>query len=346
MSGGVDSAVAAFLIKEAGHETAGITMKLWSETEKVTDIDNGIPDENSSDAKRITDQLGIPHHTVSLGDSFRCSVINRFLNDYKNGKTPNPCIECNKHIKFGALYEKALELGYGTLATGHYARVEKCGDSLFLKRAADSAKDQTYFLWRLSEDMLGNILFPLGELTKSEIREIAASQGFSNAHRSDSQDICFIPDGDYVSFIKRESDIVEIPGDYINLRGDIIGRHEGIIRYTIGQRKGLGMAFGQPMFVGDKNADNNTVTLCTDLELYKKEVEASEINLFSRDLFEGEHRVLAKIRYRHDPSPATLRVCGEDRIKIIFDDPQRAPSAGQSLVLYDGDCLLGGGIII
>ncbi|MBO5883908.1 MAG: tRNA 2-thiouridine(34) synthase MnmA [Clostridia bacterium] len=345
MSGGVDSAVAAYLINSQGFETAGITMKLWSENEEVHDSDCDLPDENSTDAKKITDALGIPHFCVSFGDSFKKCVINNFFEDYKNGYTPNPCVECNQKIKFGVLYEKAVSLGYDTLATGHFARIEKTVDGYFLKRAVDSAKDQTYFLWKLPKELLSHIMFPLGERTKDEIRAIAEANGFSNAHRKDSQDICFIPDGDYVSFIRKYGDIPEIPGNYVDLSGNVIGRHEGIIRYTVGQRKGLGVAFGQPMFVGAKDATSNTVTLCTDRELYSKEIIASNINIFSKALFEKEVRLLAKIRYRHTPAPATVELISEDRMRVIFDEAQRAPTPGQSIVLYDGDILVGGGII-
>ena len=345
MSGGVDSAVAAYLIKSLGYETAGITMKLWSENEEIHDSDRDIPDENCIDAKNIADTLGISHFSVSFGDSFKRCVINNFFENYKNGYTPNPCIECNKNIKFGVLYEKAISLGYNTLATGHYSRIEKNASGYFLKRAADTAKDQTYFLWRLPKELLSHLMFPLGEYTKEDIRAIAEANGFSNAHRKDSQDICFIPDGDYVSFIRKYGNIPEIPGDYINSSGKVIGQHEGIIRYTVGQRKGLGVAFGHPMFVGAKNAATNTVTLCTDDELYSKEIIASNINVFSNDIFEKDSRLLAKIRYRHTPAPAKAELISEGRMKVTFDEAQRAPTPGQSVVLYDGDILVGGGII-
>ena len=346
MSGGVDSAVAALLLTESGYDVGGITMKLWSGIEAVHDEDETLPDENITEAKKIADMLGIPHYSLALGDCFRRCVIDRFIEDYASGKTPNPCVECNKHLKFGKLYEEAQRLGYTYLATGHYARVEQAEDGRFLlKKAVDESKDQSYFLWSLDKNILGNILFPLGSFTKPEIRAIAAEHSFTNAHRSDSQDICFIPDGDYVSFINKNTDLSFPAGDFVDTEGKILGRHEGIIRYTIGQRKGLGIAVGYPIFVGEKNAERNTVTLCSDPELYKTELFASGVNLLSCDKIEDGSRFHAKIRYRHTPAPATVSMTEDGRLHVVFDDPQRAICSGQSVVLYDGDTVVGGGII-
>ena len=231
MSGGVDSAVCAFLIKQSGFETAGITMKLWSDTESVTDEKNPAPDLNCLEAQKVAKQLEIPHYTVALGDTFRHTVVNRFILDYANGLTPNPCVDCNRCIKFGKLMEVAEEMGFPYLATGHYAKIEKnaSGDYL-LKKAEDSAKDQSYFLWSIKKENLPKILFPLGTYTKPQIRVIAAENGFSNAHRSDSQDICFVPDGDYISFIGKHSNLTFPQGNFIAPDGQLLGRHNGIIR--------------------------------------------------------------------------------------------------------------------
>lgn len=346
MSGGVDSAVAALLIKKMGYSLGGITMKVWSDTETVVDDDAPIPDANCVDAKKIADALGIPHYCLALGDSFKECVINKFLEDYKNGLTPNPCVECNRCIKFGKLFESASRLGYNYLATGHYAKIEKdTYGNYYLNKAADANKDQSYFLWSIKKELLPYILFPLGEYTKPEIREIAAENNFSNAHRSDSQDICFIKDGDYASFIKSTCSCDFPCGSFTDIDGNVIGEHSGIINYTVGQRKGLGVAFGKPMFVGSKNAKNNTVMLCTDEQLYKDTLTATDINLLVDEAFESPIRLQAKIRYRHTPATATVTRTDENTFSVKFDLPQRAIAPGQSLVLYDGDRVVGGGII-
>lgn len=346
MSGGVDSAVAALLIKNQGYDIGGITMKVWSDTEKIHDDGNQTPDTNCTDAKAIADLLGFPHHIVSYGDTFRQCVVERFLDDYVNGLTPNPCVECNKHIKFGMLYDSAVKLGYDMLATGHYAKIQKdaCGNYL-LKKASDNNKDQSYFLWAIDKDILPHILFPLGEYSKPQIREIAAQNGFSNAHRSDSQDICFIKDGEYAEFIKTHL-LRDFPtGNFTDVDGNVIGKHSGIINYTIGQRKGLGVAFGKPMFVGNKDVATNTVMLCTDEQLYKDTLTATNINILVDESFERPVRLQAKIRYRHTPATATVMKTEENTLTVKFDIPQRAIAPGQSLVLYDGDTVVGGGII-
>ncbi len=346
MSGGVDSAVCAYLLKKDGYQAAGITMRLWSEGENIPDMDDPLPDLNCVEAKKIAELLRIPHYTVAMGECFRRTVIDRFITDYASGMTPNPCVECNRHIKFGSLLKKAEEMGFDFYATGHYAIIERTpwGD-FHLKRAKDPAKDQSYFLWSIKKEDLPKILFPLGVYTKSEIREIASANGFSNAHRSDSQDICFVPDGDYASFITKNSSLSFPEGNFISPDGRILGTHNGIIRYTIGQRKGLGIALGHPAFVGKKDPYDNTVTLCTDEELYRDTLTASSVNwLVPVDLLSPQ-RFEAKIRYRHTPALATVSQIGENRIKVRFDVPQRAIASGQSVVFYDGDTVIGGGVI-
>ena len=346
MSGGVDSAVCACLLKEAGYAVEGITMRLWSDTETVTDDPAPLPDQNCIDAGTVAGQLGIPHHTVALGDSFRRAVVDRFIADYTGGMTPNPCVECNRHIKFGKLMELRTAEGFDGLATGHYAKIESdAAGEFLLKKATDTAKDQSYFLWSIPKAYLRHILFPLGSYTKAQIREIAASRGLACAHRSDSQDICFIPGGDYVSFIGTHTDRTFPEGDFIAPDGRVLGKHSGIIRYTVGQRKGLGIALGHPIFVGSKNVAANTVTLCTDAELYAKELTASSLNLLVNDDLNAPRRLEAKIRYRHTPAVATVERIGEERISVRFDLPQRAIAPGQSVVLYDGDTVVGGGVI-
>ncbi len=346
MSGGVDSAAAALLIKNEGYETAGITMKLFSDTEKITDIDSGSVNSDILDAKKISDALGIPHFVTSLGDTFRLCVIDKFISDYKSGATPNPCVECNRYIKFGKLLDIAASMGYDYLATGHYAKVEQDASGRYLiKMATDRSKDQSYVLWSLTQEKLSRILLPLGGYTKSEIRELAESHGFINAHKSDSQDICFIPDGDYAGFICRSTGEDFPSGSFIDESGNILGRHCGMIRYTVGQRKGLGIALGKPMFVKSKDAGANTVTLCDNDELFARRLSASRINFIACDGMPTPTRVEAKIRYKHDAATATVTQTDSDRFVLEFDEPQRAIAKGQSVVLYDGDTLVGGGVI-
>ena len=348
MSGGVDSAVASMLLAESGYDILGVTMRLWEDGAAIPDSHECEPDENSLEAKKTAALLGFPHKTVALGESFRREVIDRFIADYRAGKTPNPCVECNRTLKFGAMFDIADSMGIPYLATGHYARIlqdEKGEYGLY--RALDGNKDQSYFLWSIKRERLPYILFPLGTYTKPEIRELASARGFNNASRSDSQDICFIPDGDYVSFIEKHAgrDKSFEAGNFVDPDGNILGRHDGIVRYTIGQRKGLGIALGRPIFVGDKNPASNTVTLCSDRELYKSELRASRINILTDETFEEPTRVEAKIRYRHAPAAATVVRSGEDELTLRFDEPQRAIARGQSLVLYRGDRVIGGGII-
>ena len=343
MSGGVDSAVAALLLKKQGYDIGGITMKVWENDEIAMD---STPDQNSTDAKAIADTLGFPHYTVCLGEQFKTAVIDRFISDYASGKTPNPCVECNKHVKFGKLFESVYEFGYDDIATGHYARIAQDeGGNYLLKKAVDDKKDQSYFLWSIKKKLLPHIHFPLGELTKPEVREIAAQNGFSNALRSDSQDICFIADGDYATFIKNHSSCEFAVGNFTDIDGNVIGKHSGLINYTIGQRKGLGVAFGKPMFVGGKDVGANTVMLCTDEQLYKDTLTATDVNVLTDESFDEPVRLMAKIRYRHEPAIATVSKLDDGRLHVKFDLPQRAIAAGQSVVLYDGDTVVAGGII-
>ena len=346
MSGGVDSAAAALLLKRDGYDISGITMRLWNECSFLKGCKSDDPDENSIQAKEIADKLCFEHFSVDMSGDFNEGVVIPFINDYKNGKTPNPCVECNKRLKFGRLLDLACEKHFDFLATGHYARIEKgYNGEMTLKKALDEKKDQSYFLWSIKKENLSKILLPLGEFTKPQIREIARENGFSNADRGDSQDICFIPDGDYTAFLEKFGCVSFTKGNFIDLSGNVLGVHNGLERYTVGQRKGLGIALGKPMFVCEKSVTDNTVTLCDDIELYKKELTASQINLLVNDTLEGDIRVEAKIRYRHKSATATVRRIDGDTLSVIFDEPQRAITKGQSLVLYDGDTVIGGGII-
>ena len=346
MSGGVDSAVCAYLLLRMGYGAEGVTMRLWSDGEVIPDAEETLPDGNCRDARAVADALGIPHRSVALGETFRRCVIDPFMETYARGETPNPCVDCNRCLKFGALSELARRGGFSHLATGHYARIEQGADGRYLlKKAKDESKDQSYFLWGISKELLPMLLFPLGNYTKAEIRGIAEANALPCAHRSDSQDICFIPDGDYISFIEKHSDLSFPEGDFISPDGRILGRHGGLIRYTVGQRKGLGIALGAPAFVQKKCVSDNTVTLCTDAELYRTTLTANRLNFLTDETCEQQRRVLAKIRYRHTPASAVVERTEDDRLSVRFDEPQRAIAPGQSLVLYDGDVVLGGGVI-
>ncbi len=336
MSGGVDSSAAALILKENGFETTGLTLKLC-EADKEQDL---------RDAKAVCEKLGILHLILDLKKDFKEKVIDSFINYYKAGLTPNPCLECNKHIKFGKMLDLAIEKGYDKIATGHYARVEKSGERFILKKARDITKDQSYVLYSLTQHQLSHLILPLGEMTKAEIREKAETAGLVCANRPDSQDICFVPDGDYAAFIEKKDNFVSEKGDYVDINGNILGRHEGVIHYTIGQRKGLGIALGKYQYVLSKNAETNTVVLGDEEHLFKKEVLVRDVNFIPFDELTGEIRVKAKLRYRHSEQPATIYPLDDGRVKIIFDEPQRAPSSGQAAVFYDGDIVVGGGKII
>lgn len=358
MSGGVDSSVMAHLLLQAGYSVTGATMTLYRPGMKFSadgrfscetrggEIACG-SDEDVRDAKAVCDRLGIPHTVYDFGEDFCRRVIGDFVREYEAGATPNPCIVCNKHLKFGALLDAALHDGADGIATGHYARVEQDSGSgrYLLKKARDTDKDQTYVLWQLSQDVLSHVILPLGGYRKSEIREMAADLCFVTAHKSDSQDICFVPDGDYAAFLTRYTGREPIPGDYIAEDGRVLGAHKGIIHYTVGQRKGLGIALGQPMFVKSKDPISRRVILTTNDRLFEREVFLSDTNLIAADRLDAPIRCEAKIRYNHKGAPATLIPTGDTTALLVFDEPQRAPADGQSAVFYDGDTVIGGGII-
>lgn len=336
MSGGVDSSVTAKLLEEQDYKTAGVTLELC-ETEN---------DSNTVDAKAVCDKMGIDHYTVNLKNEFSKYVIRDFIDQYKSGNTPNPCIVCNRYIKFGAMLDTAVSLGFDKIATGHYARIRYENGRYLLLKALDESKDQSYVLYNLTQEQLSRVLFPLGELTKAEVREKAVAEGFVNADRPDSQDICFVPDGDYAGFIEREDGFVSEKGNYIDINGSVLGEHKGIIHYTLGQRKGLGIALGKPAFVIDKNVNTGDVVLGDEEYLFKTEVTVDSVNFIPFDSLKNEMHVTAKLRYRHKAAPAKIMPADNGKVKIIFDEPQRAPSPGQAAVFYDGDSVIGGGTII
>jgi len=347
MSGGVDSSVAAYLLLQQGFRVVGATMKLFQNS----DID--VPKEKAccslddvEDAKSVCARLGVPHYVLNMTADFQTEVIERFVRAYEQGFTPNPCIDCNRYMKFECLLHKAITLELDFVATGHYARIEKQGDRLVLKKAADSKKDQSYVLYSLTQEQLQHTLFPLGGLTKTEVREIAQANGFVNAKKHDSQDICFVPNGDYFSFIEKYTGKTYPAGDFVDLQGKVLGTHKGIIRYTVGQRRGLGLALPASMYVVEKDLPNNRVVLGFNENLFSKEVTVKDINLTACDSLETPTHLSAKIRYNQTEQPAIVTQVDENTLKIVFDTPQRAVTRGQAAVLYDGDTVVGGGTIV
>lgn len=328
LSGGVDSAVAAYLLREQGYDVAGATFRMTDEWDEA------------ADAKAVADFLEIPHYVFDFRNIFKEKVLDNFLSEYRLGRTPNPCVRCNRFIKFPAFLEKAQELGYDIIATGHYARTD--GENVY--RAKNLAKDQSYMLYNLTKELIPHIRFPLGEMSKDEIRAIAAREGIPVAHKPDSQDICFIPDGDTQGYIERE--IGEMPeGNFVDAEGNVLGKHRGICRYTVGQRKGLGLSLPEPLYVGKIDPDANEILLVKDGELFTRRLIAKNFNWID-GVPEGPMNVTCKIRYAHDASPAIAGTfMRDDMAVIVFDTPQRAVTPGQSVVIYDGDRLLGGGVI-
>ena len=344
MSGGVDSSVAAYLIKKQGYYPEGITLKLCSFNE---DEPTCCTSKDIEDAKEVCKNLHIPHRVINFTDNFNKKVIDKFVNTYIEGGTPNPCVDCNRYIKFSKLFEIAKEEGFDYVVTGHYARVEfdeKSGRYL-LKKGTDESKDQSYVLYSLTERQLSKILFPLGGMTKDEIRKIAEKEGLVNADKPDSQDICFVKDGKYGQFIEKYTGKKSPEGDFIDLSGNKLGTHKGIINYTIGQRKGLGLSLKQPMFVVKKDIEKNRVILGFTEDLMSRSLIADEVNLIAYDKLNEDIKVTVKTRYKQKEAPATLTPLGNGKIKVIFDEPQRAITKGQAAVFYNGDTVIGGGTI-
>ncbi len=337
MSGGVDSSVTALVLKKQGYSLCGATLFLCGNSDE----------KNAQDSLSVCNKLGIEHFIFDLKNEFSGTVINDFITEYKRGYTPNPCIVCNKCIKFGKMIDLALQNGCDKIATGHYARVEKNENGRFLlKKAVDESKDQSYVLYMLTQKQLARVVLPLGEYSKSEVRALALENELICADRPDSQDICFVPDGDYAALIEETDGSPYPEGDYVDINGNFLGKHKGVIRYTLGQRKGLGIALGKPQFVIDKSAETNRVVLGDEELLFKDIVRVEDVNFIPFDDLQGEMKVTVKLRYRHTPALAVIYKSGEDEVTIKFDEPQRAPSAGQAAVFYDGDIVVGGGTII
>ncbi len=346
MSGGVDSSVAAFEMKNRGFECMGCTMRLYENDIIGEDIfGTCCSKKDTDDARAVCNRLGIDYQIFHYEAEFREKVIEPFVCSYEHGETPNPCIRCNRYLKFDLLYKKAGELGYENIVTGHYARIEERDGHFYLLKARDLSKDQSYVLYDMTEEQLSHTFFPLGDMQKTQVRRIAEISGFVTSRKKDSQDICFVPDGDYAGMIKRYRNREYPQGDFVDLEGNVLGRHEGIINYTIGQRRGLGIPADRRLYVKRIDPENNRVILADDEDLFSREVLVRDFHWITGEAPAGEYRCLAKIRYRHKEQPATLTVLGEGHAKVVFDEPQRAITPGQSCVLYDDDIVLGGGII-
>ncbi|MBR0483623.1 MAG: tRNA 2-thiouridine(34) synthase MnmA [Oscillospiraceae bacterium] len=348
MSGGVDSSAAALLMLEAGYECIGVTMQLFHNE------DAGIPREKSCcslsdvmDAKLVSSKLGILHYVFNFSDKFRETVMTRFSQSYEKGATPNPCIDCNRFLKFDAMVQRMHEMNFDYVVTGHYARTEfdEVSGRYLLKKGIDETKDQSYVLYSLTQEQLKHIRFPLGTYHKTEIRAIAEKAGFVNAHKKDSQDICFVPDGDYAGFLERFTGKTYPAGDFVDTSGNVLGQHRGIIHYTVGQRKGLGIAAKYPLYVQEIRTDTNQVILGRNEELFSDSLTADDVNLISVDNLTEPLKCSAKIRYRHPEQPCTAWQTADGILHVKFDEPQRAITRGQAVVLYHGDTVIGGGTI-
>lgn len=346
MSGGVDSSVAAALLKEQGYNVIGATMRLWTYSDSCDINHEGCCAESAvEDARRVCDKLGIDFYVMNFKDMFRDKVVNYFVGEYINGRTPNPCIACNKYLKFDAMLRKAQALGIDYVATGHYAKIERRADGKYILRASEAAKkDQSYVLYNFTQEQLAHTLMPLGEYNKEWVRKKAEELGLGVAHKKDSQEICFVEDDDYAKFIIDYSDYKPQEGDILDTQGNVIGRHRGLIYYTIGQRKGIG-AYGRPMFVMKIDVENNAIVLGEKGMEFSDELTAKEVNFISGEPVSGEMCVSAKVRYQATPAKATLYPVEEGRVRLVFDEPQRAVTPGQAVVFYDGDIVLGGGTV-
>ncbi len=340
MSGGVDSSVAVFLLKESGFDVAGVNLLMHP-----SDSNSAAGENSAETAEKICEKLGIPFYFFDFTKEFRENVVEDFVRTYEAGATPNPCIVCNKNIKFGALLDKAGELGFDYISTGHYARIEESNGRFLLRKGADLTKDQSYVLYVLTQNQLSHTLFPLGEYEKVNIRKIAEREGFVNAHKHDSQDICFVPDGNYAAYIESYLGKKFPEGDFVTLDGRVLGRHKGIIKYTVGQRKGLGLALPAPMYVYEKNVEENKVILTDETALFSDTLIADNINLIPFDRLDKPMRVKAKVRYKQPEQYAVIEQTDEDKITVRFEEKQRAIAKGQSVVFYDGEYVVGGGII-
>ncbi len=344
VSGGVDSSVAALLLKKEGYEVIGVTLELAS---NVPGKKEGVSNE-IKDAKKVCDTLGIKHLVLDFNDVFKEKVIDYFANEYMNGRTPNPCVACNKFVKFKCLIDYAIANGIDYVATGHYCKIDRNPETgrYYLKMADSLEKDQTYMLYTLSQEQLSKLVMPLGKYSKDEVRKIAEENNLITARKKDSQEICFINDNDYIRFIKENYEYTPEEGRFIDNKGNTIGKHKGIINYTIGQRKGLGITFGKPVYVTRINSKKNTVTLGEIDDLYSEYLLCNDVNFMPFEDIDGEYKCMAKVRYAAKPVEATIIKYTDDIYKVIFKEKQKSVTKGQAVVFYDGDVLVGGGTII
>jgi tRNA-specific 2-thiouridylase len=349
MSGGVDSSVAAAVLLEKGYDVIGVTMQIWPDMgEERKRTEGGCCSLSAvDDARRVADKLGIPYYVMNFKDIFQEKVIDYFTSEYIIGRTPNPCIACNRFVKFDALLKKAVAMGIDYVATGHYARVEYDGERkrYLLKKSATDKKDQTYALYNLTQEQLSRTLMPIGDYEKDEVRKIAKKIGLSVATKPDSQEICFVDDNNYGKFICENTDYEIKPGYFVDAQGNILGKHKGIVHYTIGQRKGLGIALGRPMFVVEIDAVNNRVVLGDEDDVFSKSLVAEDLNFISIESLQGELKVKAKIRYSAKEADAVITPLPNGEASVLFYEPQRAITPGQSVVFYDSDTVVGGGVI-
>lgn len=348
MSGGVDSSVAAYLLKEQGYEVIGVTMQIWQkESREFTEENGGCCGLDAvEDARRVAASLDIPYYVMNFRDEFQHTVIDYFVKEYLAGRTPNPCIACNRYVKWESLLTRSLEIGADFIATGHYARVVHLPNGRYaLKRSATAAKDQTYALYNLTQDQLARTKMPIGEYTKTEIRELAQKIGLSVASKPDSQEICFVPDQNYARFIENYTGKKSVPGDFVTPFGEKIGTHKGIIHYTVGQRKGLGLSMGKPVFVTEIRKETNEVVIGTDQDVYAESLLATHLSYMGAEHFEEGMLVTAKIRYNHQGASCRIYSAGNDLVRCEFLEPQRAITPGQAVVFYQEDIVLGGAVI-
>ncbi len=348
MSGGVDSSVAAYLLKEAGYEVIGVTMQIWQdEAREVQEANGGCCGLDAvEDARRVASVLGIPYYVMNFRREFQERVIDYFMEEYLAGRTPNPCIACNRYVKWESLLQRSLEIGADYIATGHYARITRLPNGRYaVRNSKTAAKDQTYALYNLTQEQLRHTLMPVGAYTKEEIRQIAEKIGLQVAHKPDSMEICFVPDGDYAGFISRNSGREVPEGNFVTTDGTVVGRHKGITHYTVGQRKGLGLSMGRPVFVTEIRPDTNEVVVGDSAEVFSDRLLCDRLNFMGISGLDGELEVTARIRYNHPGARAVVRRLEDDLAEVVFEEPVRAVTPGQAVVFYDGGYVLGGGTI-
>lgn len=349
MSGGVDSSVAAYLLKEQGYDVIGVTMQIWQDEEEASKEENGgcCGLTAVDDARRVAQHLDIPYYVMNFKKEFKCKVMDYFVEEYLNGRTPNPCIACNRYVKWESLLKRSMEIGADYIATGHYARIDLLPNARYaIRNSVTAAKDQTYALYNLTQYQLAHTLMPVGEYTKDAIRKIADEAGLPVAHKPDSQEICFVPDNDYAGFIERWCDgNVPGPGNFVTGDGNIIGQHKGITHYTIGQRKGLNLAMGHPVFVTEIRPDTDEVVIGENEDVFTTELYCKDVNYMSVAGLDAPQRFLGKIRYSHKGAYCTVYPLDNGMLKCVFEEPVRAVTPGQAVVLYENECVALGGTI-